>query len=330
MPCATVHLLAAGEMLKGWKTAPRRAPIAPDRPSEVHAFLHGALAPDMGFIPGVDRLVSECSHYLRPGDLSRNLLAGARTREETAFAWGWAHHALVDVEIHPVVGRAVGERLFGDRSRRVDALVDVATHVSLEVGLDATLLRTVGDVLPPPSRPLFPARASVRALARALAETYDVDWEPSALVRGHQLAVRLTRWWPRVLSLLPLRAPGTGEGAEDGRDSTGNGLRLPGGLASAMAAVAGKGSPARGFFRPEAPRAWFLDEVRERIRASAALFGEWVQGGLETMGNPNLETGGTAGTGLGHPATELADRKVAGLRRPSTSRREREPRRAKG
>ena len=333
-------MAVAGRVLRQWKATPGRAPIQVERPAVRDGFLHGALAPDMGFVPGNRRLVSEAAHYLRPGDLTRALLAAAGSDEEEAFAWGWASHLLADVEIHPLVGRAVGERLYGDRHRRMDALADVATHVSLEVGLDMAVLRREGTGLPaPPARPFFPHHGRIRCLTRALEETYDVQWDGHLLARHHVQAVRLTRWWPRALRLLPLSPPGglgagpggvvagpgeladgPGGSAEGGASGRGDGRAAIGSSPLARAwvgtvgRVSGHGTPLSGFLAPEAPRRWFMEEVLDRFDGFAARFQRWVDAGLDGVGNPNMETGEASGVGRGHPATDLAARKLAAAR----------------
>ncbi len=343
-------MAVAARVLRQWKASPGRAPIPVERPAVRDAFLHGALAPDMGFVPGNRRLVSEAAHYLLPGDLTRALLAAAGSDEEEAFAWGWASHLLADVEIHPVVGRAVGERLYGDRGRRMDALADVATHVSLEVGLDIAVLRREGAELPaPPARPFFPHHGRIRFLTRALEETYGVRWDGHLLAKHHVQAVRLTRWWPRALRLLPLSPPGgTEEGpggvvAGPGELADGPGVVVtgPGELADGprgfaeddadgraavgssplarvwlgtVRRVSGQGTPLSGFLAPEAPRRWFMEEVLDRFDGFPARFQRWVDAGLDGVGNPNMETGEASGVGRGHPATDLAARKLAAAR----------------
>ena len=115
MPCATVHLVVADRIWTRWSSE-GGAPFALGQRTR-DAFIHGSLAPDLGFIPGVDRIISELAHYYRPADLSRSLLARAASPEERAFAWGWVAHVVGDMEIHPLVGRAVGERVHGDRAQ---------------------------------------------------------------------------------------------------------------------------------------------------------------------------------------------------------------------
>lgn len=321
-------MTVAGRVLARWRRDPASAPSWLDRPGAVTAFLQGAMAPDMGFVPGVDRLVSEVAHYVRPGDLTRNLLAAARSHEEEAFAWGWANHVLVDVEIHPMVGRAVGERLFGSRERRVDALYDVATHVSLEVGLDMALLRTEPDVPRPPRHPVVGESVSAASLSEAFVRTYDLEWDPGDLARAHRRAVALTRWWGSALRVLPLASPGpvlngsSDPGPPDWRDGlepgpTSEPVCRPQDRGAvrkltfaALSRIARSGTAARGFFRPEAPRPWFLNEVRAGLQRCAETFDQWVEDGLDSLQNLNLETGEVTGVGSGHPATDLVHRRL--------------------
>lgn len=318
MPCANLHLILADRVLSSWRERPRHAPVRADRPEVVEAFLHGALAPDMGFIPGTDRLVSDAVHYVDTAGFTRRLLDLARTETEEAFAWGWASHVLADVQIHPLVGRAVGERLFGDRSRRIDAVVDVAAHVSLEVGLDIALART-GERPPlPPSRAFFRDAPGIRPLAQALAETYGVEWHPDALIRHHRRAVGLTRWWPRALAFLPLSPPGAGDADERRRPwrvhRPGDRGRLRRSMTGLLRRLAGEGSAAGGFFGPEAPRRWFHLQVLERVGAFVGSFQGLVDGGIAVMANLNLETGVATGVGLGHAATDETARALAVMR----------------
>jgi hypothetical protein len=290
MPCATIHLLVADRLLDGWVEHPREAPIDATEPELRAAFLHGSLAPDMGFIPGVDRLVSELSHYVRPIHLTRALLEGAETPLDHAFAWGWVAHVIGDVEIHPIVGRAVGERLYRDRGHRVDAAEDPETHVSVEVGLDVAFLLKHPDVSPPPRAPHFDRRR-VGHFTGALARTYGVDWNAAHLVRGHGRAVRLTRRWP-----MALRALARARGAF-----------------SLGARVARARTATRGFFRPVPPPPWMVAEVGSAIETFPGRFRAMVREGLDSVPDRNLETGGPAGAGLGHPASDEAARKLGAI-----------------
>ena len=302
MPCATVHMELSHRIFRRWREEPGSAPIPLSEPGVEEAILHGAMGPDMGFIPGADRLVSEVAHYLRPGDLARALLRGAGSPTEEAFAWGWASHVLGDVELHPVVGRAVGELLHGDRDRRVDASEDVEAHVSLEVGLDLCIYhadRRVGSGLPcPPAIPHFRG-SRIRHLVQALEGTYGLAWDGKDLLRAHN-RTRLTTWWPRALEALVLRQGGRPE--EEG-------LRPVRWFLDGVRAFTPKGTAVRGFLGVRIPPDWVIEEVNRRMEGFGDRFQALVDSGLKGMENRNLETGGDAGPGLGHPASdEVADR----------------------
>ena len=289
MPCATIHLLLADSVLDDWRRAPASAPLDLARPEVRAAFLHGALAPDMGFIPGVERFVSELAHYVRPAALTRALKDSAETAMDEAFAWGWAKHVLGDVEIHPIVGRAVGERLYGDRERRVDAEEDVATHVSTEVGLDIAFLSRNPGVSRPPHDAHFDVNR-IEHLTGALTRTYGLSWGSARLLQAHRRAVRLCRWWPWALRGLTLARP---------RASL-----------SAVARLCGKRTPFRGFFTPYPLPAWMVREVERAIEEFPDRFRHVVRNGFAAIPDRNLETGGPAGQGRGHAASDAAARKL--------------------
>ena len=89
MPCSGVHLLTAGRALTAASRGGPPLPFPVDDPECRASFLHGALGPDMGFVPGADRFVSEVSHYVQSVDLARTLVQRASTGPEAGFAWGW-------------------------------------------------------------------------------------------------------------------------------------------------------------------------------------------------------------------------------------------------
>lgn len=120
MPSVTLHLVLADRVLDRWLDAPQKAPFDPNNPLFVNAFCQGAFGPDLGYFPGGRKLLSELSHLVRSGDLSRTLVRSARTQLERAFSWGWVTHVLPDQAIHPHLGRAVGEFLYGDPEIFVD------------------------------------------------------------------------------------------------------------------------------------------------------------------------------------------------------------------
>lgn len=315
MPCATIHLMLAGRVWEEWRREPQRAPLPLDSSQVRDAFLHGALAPDMGFIPGVDRFVSDVVHYVRTGDLARELLTSAREDHEVAFALGWATHVLGDKALHPLVGRGVGEILYGDRDRRVNAGQDVETHVSLEVGIDITFLARDDRIPEPPRRPAFD-RAGVRHLSEALARTYGIEWPDESLVSSHRRAVRLTARWPRALRLL-----GAAWGLGHDREATGARgpayaplLRLP-------ARLARPGTPMAGFLAPRCPPDWIVDAISGYAEEFGHRFGAHVEGRLEAFENWNLETGRVGHPADGHPDSEEVRARLHALRAHRGGRR---------
>jgi hypothetical protein len=184
----------------------------------------------------------------------------------------------------------VGERLFGDRDLRVDAAEDVATHVSIEVGLDVAVMDAEGAALP-----RAPARAwidlsAARYLARSLESTYELPWQPARLLRDQHRAGWQIRYWPTALGLVRR----SGEG--------GLVARL---LGLASSAAPPKSAP-RGFFAPETPARWLVDEVMERGAGFADRFQTGLEDGMASLGNRNLETGAENPLGSGHPATDRA------------------------
>jgi len=290
MPCANVHLMLAGRVLEAWQRSPSASPIPVAEAPVRAAFLSGALAPDAGFVPGTQRQMSELAHYVLPGDLARRLLSLASSDEERAFALGWATHVLADVELHPLVGCAVGERLFGDRGRRVNTADDVGTHVSIEVGLDVAVMDAEGAALP-----VAPSRAwidpsSVRYLARSLELTYELPWHSARLLRDQRRAGWQLRYWSAALGVVRR----SGEGGAISRL-----------LGMASSAAPPKSAP-RGFLAPEAPAPWLVDDVMERAAGFADRFQAGLEDRLESLGNRNLETGAENPRGSGHPATDRA------------------------
>jgi len=304
MPCATVHLLLAGRIMADWEEGRAPSPVSFQRPEIRDAFLHGTIAPDMGFMPGVDRLISELAHYQAPADLTRALLNSARDEEGEAFAWGWATHVLADVEIHPIIGRGVGEWLYGDRTIRVDAGENVAEHVSLEVGLDISILLEESGIPLPPHSPRFDSDRAAQVEA-ALHEVYRLRWDRSHLLQMNRQAIRLTRWWPQTLRLLARRGIG-GEGAPVRRRRD----RIATSILGRAQALSPEGSPARGFLGPRLPPEWVRNEVSRAVGRLTERFHSLVPGRLSAMENQNLETGEEAGPGRGHPASDLAAEKL--------------------
>lgn len=299
MPCAVTHLALADRLLAAWCLTPNQAPIRAGDPAVRRAFLHGSLAPDMGFLPGVERFVSELAHYHDPAELPRTLLRLADSPEAEAFAWGWAAHVIADVKIHPLVGRAVGERLFGDRERRVNAVEDLAAHVGTEVGLDLALLEALPTVSLPPRQAHFDADR-IRHFVDALGSAYGLAWSRARLLRDHHRSVGIHRLWPSFLRWV----------------DQGPTLALPR-IATRLIPPT---SPAFGLARPLRPPEWLLRSVLRLVEGFPQVFAEETGPGMSALENRNLETGEPSGPGRGHPPSDEVVRRLDAVRASTADR----------
>lgn len=307
MPCSGVHLLTAGRALSAATTGGPPLPFPVDDPRARAAFLHGALGPDMGFIPGADRFVSEVSHYVNSVDLARTLVRRAATAPETAFAWGWVTHVLTDLVLHPEVGRACGELLRGDRGLRLNAAEDLPAHVGMEVGLDLSVLAADGGIPGPPRVDAFDAR-SIGYLVQSLEEVYGIRWSGAGLLATHRRSVVMNVRWPRALRVLEWGRGIAGGGRNPIQGVVG---RAAAGLGSRLARPTGA---ARGFFHPIRPPAWLVEEATRLADEFPERLALLTNGGLETLPNHNLETGAPDDAPLPHPDAERTALRVASLR----------------
>jgi len=57
--------------------------------------------------------------------------------------------------------------------------------------------------------------------------------------------------------------------------------------------------------------AWVVREVSEVVEGFAERFRGVVESGMQDLDNRNLETGGMAGGGLGHAASDAVERRLA-------------------
>jgi hypothetical protein len=264
----------------------------------------------MGYVPGVDRFVSDLAHYVSSADLARNLLVESLDRRSLAYAWGWATHVLADILIHPLVGRACGEILYGSRELRLNSGAHIGTHVAVEVGLDATILQSRPDVPTPPRRPRLGAEET-GTLSRALGEAYDLDWDPGALRSAHIRATQVTWRWPRALRFVTRSWPG--ETGEPGHWAARLRTRATRSLLLLASRIPETDSSAYGLMRPLRPAPWFLASVREVLETFPERFQELVDSGLESLENHNLENGIPERSGVQHPMALQTRLRLRGL-----------------
>ena len=285
MPNAGVHLLLVHDLLERWRASPARAPFPARDVRAARAFAHGALAPDIGYFPGGDRLFSELAHLVGSADLARELTERACTPEQQGYAWGWVTHVLADGAIHPLLNQAGGEHRHGDRTRPISSTDDVRLHMRLEYGLDAAVfaraprldtMRCDGDIAPdtiamvadgyrsvygwaPPERALAASHRMSSRLARiALA----LDRLHSATLRSRPVR-RVARAMAGAAAV-PLRALPVGY-----RDST------------VMRAV----------LEPIPSPAWLVDAALDAVEQATCTLGDGCEQGLHVLPNRNLITG---------------------------------------
>ena len=285
MPNAGVHLLIVHDLLERWRAAPARAPFPARDVRAARAFAHGALAPDIGYFPGGDRLFSELAHLVGSADLARDLTERACTPEQQGYAWGWVTHVLADGAIHPLLNEAGGEHRHGDRMRPISSTDDVRLHMRLEYGLDAAVfgraprldaMRCDGD---PPRDAIGMVADSYRAL---------YGWSPPepALAASHRMSARLAhialaldRLHSATLRSRPMRRI-----ARAVADAATVPLRaLPVGYRDSMVM--------RAVLEPLPSPAWLVDAALAAVDRVACMLGESCEEGLHLLPNRNLVTG---------------------------------------
>ena len=279
MPNAALHFLLAGRVLRRWERRPLEAPFEPG-PGTTNAFLHGALAPDMGFFPGADPLLSRLAHHARTGALCRALAGGARTDVERAFAWGWVTHVLADVAVHPLVNEACGERLAGSRDTPLWGAAAGAMHVRVEMGLDAVIRARHPELAGLRLRPALDARGAA-FVARAFRRVYGAAPSVRTVLHAH-CRVCFVSGPLALLRRVAGRALDDRPGAE---------RRMASAPIRAVAAAMPAGSQAWGLFSPVRPAAWMLAEVEDVLENFADWFAGHFASDLQFLRDHCLDTG---------------------------------------
>lgn len=280
MPGIAIHGVIATRLLDAWP-ASTAVPLRVENPCVRNAFRAGAMGPDMGYAPGGARFVSDLAHYVRGSDLFRVMLDRARGDEETAFAWGWASHVLADVAIHPLVNRAVGERLTGEAGRSISFHQDNSMHIRIEAGLDAGYL-AAHDAPPTLSfQPVFDAR-SAAMLTGAFDAIYGVGVAShTAVLRSHRRASAASRMLEAIVSLTA------------GRPRT---MRLRAwavlaGAAQRFTAIVAPRGPTHAFTHTFPPTAALLRQTTAEVDALVGHFFDLVNGQVHEYPNYNLDLG---------------------------------------
>ena len=306
MPNAGVHLLLVSTVLERWRASPADAPFDPTDAAAVRGFMHGSLAPDIGYFPGGVRLFSELAHLERPADLARAMLASAQTPEHRAYALGWATHLLADAAIHPLLNEAGGEYLYGDRTRPVSSTEDVITHMRLEFGLDAAMLArfSVADGVWCEGNV---TAETIGCLVRAFQDTY--GWSPAAasLLASHRFSGRLSR-----IALTISRVHGATFRRRPAHRAT-RALVAAASFPILRAVRDRAGAPVlNAVMRPLPSPRWLVDATADAVHGVASSFEERCGTDLAALPNVNLITGADPG-GEPDPRTREAQHQLARL-----------------
>jgi hypothetical protein len=133
-----VDLLWAGEIKP--LLLQRYPGLSEEQIKEAHAYAYGgAVIQDLGYYPFGSTEFSDLVHYVRSGDLVREMLIQSRDVNEYAFAIGALSHYAADIAGHQAVNQAVAieypklEAKFGHSVRYAQ---DRTAHLKTEFGFD--------------------------------------------------------------------------------------------------------------------------------------------------------------------------------------------------
>jgi hypothetical protein len=114
--------------------------LTEDQITTAHAYAYGgAVIQDLGYYPFGSRQFSDLAHYVRSGDLVRELLHESQDANEYAFAMGALAHYASDIAGHPAVNQAVAmeyPKLRAKYGNSVKYGDDKTAHIRTEFGFD--------------------------------------------------------------------------------------------------------------------------------------------------------------------------------------------------
>lgn len=179
--------------------------LTPVQIEQAHAFAYGGCAiQDLGYYPFGNHLLSDLTHYVRPGDFVLSLIRNAHTANELAFAIGALSHYVGDTIGHSeAINEAVATE-FPKLGKKYGPVVTYGegehAHVRTEFAFDvneiskrrfapSAYLDHVGLAVPIP------------LLRRAFFQTYGIDLydvigHRRPLLRGYRFAIR--SFLPRI------------------------------------------------------------------------------------------------------------------------------------
>lgn len=309
MPNVGIHFILAGRALERWAVRPAEAPFDPADAAALSAYLHGAVAPDLGYFPSGDRLFSELVHLVRSADFARALLGAAESEEQRAYAWGWVTHILADLAIHPLINRAAEELRV--RQGDGDPLAAARAHMRVEYGLDIAFFGRHPEI--ERLRFTHPVGASTIApVSRAFSNTYDLALDGVRLLHSHVMSARVSRaglTYDRTMSAGFRRRP-----LHALSRSLLRGARLPLGL---VPGVLHRSPLLSAVLHPVPPPRWLVSEVDAAVRRFTDLLASHCAQRLQRLENCDLVLGGVSDPDRPSPRTARALEELA-LRRSQT------------
>jgi hypothetical protein len=114
--------------------------LTEDQITEAHAYAYGgAVIQDLGYYPFGSKQFSDLAHYVRSGDLVRELLLESQDANEYAFAMGALAHYASDIAGHPAVNLSVAidyPKLRAKFGNSVNYAENNTAHIRTEFGFD--------------------------------------------------------------------------------------------------------------------------------------------------------------------------------------------------
>ncbi len=114
--------------------------LTEDQITQAHAYAYGgAVIQDLGYYPFGSKQFSNLAHYVRSGDLVREMLLESQDANEYAFAMGALAHYASDIAGHPAVNLSVAieyPKLRAKFGNSVNYAEDNAAHIRTEFGFD--------------------------------------------------------------------------------------------------------------------------------------------------------------------------------------------------
>src|SRR5208283_992575 len=114
--------------------------LTEDQITAAHAYAYGgAVIQDLGYYPFGSKQFTDLAHYVRSGDLVREMLLESQDANEYAFAMGALAHYASDISGHPAVNLAVAiayPKLRAKFGSSVNYAENNSAHIRTEFGFD--------------------------------------------------------------------------------------------------------------------------------------------------------------------------------------------------